>query len=216
MHIIQQRLLKIAQEHNLGKIKLRNIASLLNVAATPQLIDYHLRQLEKNGFISWDRKNDVVTVTKTFATKVPNEGVSTYPVPILGVAKCGPASLIADEYIEGYLRVSPSLLPKRSGLFAIEADGESMNRANVNGKNIEDGDFVLIDGKNQSARDGDIVLAVIDGMGVIKEFRHDKEHNQIALRSLSTEDIPPIFIHEDDNFQINGKVVGVIKNVIDK
>ena len=213
MHLIQQKLLKICQEHNLGKMKLRNIASLLNVAATPQLIDYHMRQLEKSGFIKWDRENEVITVTKSHVSSVVLGGVSTYPIPILGVAKCGPASLIAEEYIEGYLRVSSSLLPKRSGLFAIEAEGNSMNCASVNNKNIEDGDFVLIDGKNQSARDGDIVLAVIDGMGVVKEFHHDKVNNQIVLRSLSTEEIPPIFIHEDDNFQINGKVVGVIKNI---
>ncbi len=60
-------------------------------------------------------------------------------------------------------------------------------------------------------RNGDIVLSIIDGMANIKRFFLDKANNQVVLVSDSTKEFPPIYIHEDDDFMINGKVVQVIK-----
>ena len=34
---------------------------------------------------------------------------------------------------------------KPTGLYAIKADGTSMNRAQIDGKSIDDGDYVIID-----------------------------------------------------------------------
>ncbi len=54
-------------------------------------------------------------------------------------------------------------------------------------------------------------MSIIDGMANIKKFHRDKANKQIALVSDSTQRSPPIYIHEDDDFMINGKVVQVIK-----
>lgn len=43
-----------------------------------------------------------------------------------------------------------------------------MNKANVNGKTIEDGDYLIIDSDYRSPRNGDVVLSVIDDMANIK------------------------------------------------
>jgi SOS-response transcriptional repressor LexA len=86
-----------------------------------------------------------------------------------------------------------------------------MNRSLIDGKRIEDGDYVIIDGDARSPAEGDIVLSVIDGLANLKRFHLDKQNKQIALVSDSTQDFPPIYIHEDDDFFINGKVVQVIK-----
>ena len=44
-----------------------------------------------------------------------------------------------------------------------------------------------------------------------KKYVWDQVNNQIVLTSQSTQEIPPIFIHEDDSFMINGKVIQVVK-----
>ncbi len=86
-----------------------------------------------------------------------------------------------------------------------------MNRAEVNGKKLEDGDYIIIDSEVQKPKSGDIVLSIIDGMANVKRYYEDKENNQIVLLSDSTHDFPPIYIHKDDDYHINGKVVQVIK-----
>jgi SOS-response transcriptional repressor LexA len=89
-----------------------------------------------------------------------------------------------------------------------------MNKAVVYGtdKKIEDGDFVLVDKTQVNPKDGEIVLAVINGGGTIKKYVDDrKNNNQILLMPESTKFYSPIYIHEDDQFLINGKVVDVIK-----
>jgi len=86
-----------------------------------------------------------------------------------------------------------------------------MNRAEIDGKKIDDGDYVIIDSQNCEAKDGEVVLSVIDGMANIKKFSVDEENNQIVLVSESTQNFPPIYIHQDDDYMINGKVIQVIK-----
>jgi repressor LexA len=86
-----------------------------------------------------------------------------------------------------------------------------MNKSNINGMSIEDGDYLIIDSDYRTPRNGDIVLSVIDDMANIKKYIYDEENNQIILVSQSTKDIPPIYIHENDSFMVNGKVIQIIK-----
>lgn len=137
-----------------------------------------------------------------------------YSLPVVGAANCGTATIFAEENIEQYLKVSSALLPRnKKGLYAIIADGTSMNKAVIkDGQTIESGDFVLVDSEQKTYRNGEIVVAVIDGMATIKRYREDKQHNRIVLEPDSTEKHLPIFITEGDQFLISGKVVGIIKN----
>ena len=89
-----------------------------------------------------------------------------------------------------------------------------MNIAKIGSKKqpIENGDFVLVDSGVKTYKNGDVVVAVIDGMATIKQYENDTTNNRIVLRAQSNkEDYLPIFIHEGDDFEISGKVVGVIK-----
>lgn len=88
-----------------------------------------------------------------------------------------------------------------------------MNRAKVNGaKTIDDGDYVLVDGKNRNPDNGAYVLAVTGEVANIKKF-NTNDDGQSALISESTEDYPPIFIHPDDqpDFFICGRVLDIFK-----
>ena len=206
MHPIQEKLLKIIGEQNIGVLTLREIGKLVN-EQLPQKVKHHLTQLQQKGFISVDSKNKRVSRANS-KTQSNDLFIS---IPILGTANCGPANLYAHENIEGFLKVSKKLVAKQKNVFAIKAQGNSLNKANVNGKNIESGDFVVIDSHQTAARDGDYILSIIDGMANIKKFRLDKKNERIVLLSESTQSFNPIFIHKDDDFRINGKVIDVIK-----
>lgn len=213
MHIIQKQLLDLIATHaDFGAYSLRKIAEMVGAEGKPQTAKYHLQQLEKDGLIQMNLEAGVIKLVKRGYAKASTSPI--YSLPIVGSANCGPATIFAEQNIDQYLKISSSLLPRnKSNLYALIADGDSMNRAEVeSGKVIESGDFVLVDSEYKNYKKGDIVVAVIDGLATIKRFREDKQNNMIILEADSTHKYLPIFIHEGDDFQISGKVVGVIKS----
>lgn len=210
MHAIQQKLLDLSDKKDLSNMSLREIGKCVGVSA-PQIVKHHLLQLEKNGFIQMDRLAKVMVKTQP-GNMFPGRTSALMAIPIYGTANCGPATAYAQQETEGYLRVSGKLLSKKKGVFAIKASGYSMNKANVNGETIDDGDYVLVD-PTSNVRNGDYVLSIIDGMANIKRFFRDAENNRVILMSESSASISPIFIHRDDldRYLVNGKVIQVIK-----
>ena len=208
MHAIQEKLLKVIDDKNIGDLTLRQIGDLVD-EKLPQKVKHHLSQLERKGFILIDRKNKKISRVSNKA----KAGDIFISIPIVGTANCGPATIYADQNIEGYLKISKRLAPNKKSVFALRAEGNSLNKADINGKNIESGDFVIVDSENTSPHDNDYVVSVIDGMANIKKYRLDKNNSRVALLSESTQDYSPIFIHENDDFRISGKVVGVVKNL---
>src|SRR3989304_5192105 len=208
MHTIQEKLLKVIDDKNIGGFTLRQVGELIG-EKLPQKIKHHLSQLVRKGFILIDRKNKKINRISNKA-RVGDIFVS---IPIVGVANCGPATIYADQNIEGYLKISKRLAPNKKSIFALRAEGNSLNKANIGGKNVESGDFVIVDSENISPHDGDYVVSAIDGMVNIKKYRLDKSHSRIALLSESTKEYSPIFIHENDDFRISGKVVDIVKNI---
>jgi SOS regulatory protein LexA len=131
-------------------------------------------------------------------------------VPVFGSASAGAAAMFADQYVEGYLRVSKRLVKDRD-IFAVQVNGTSMNKAVVNSKTIESGDFVLVDGGVKEYKNNDRVLVVIDGLATVKTYR-TVDGKTIALIPESTDKRhQPIFLTDEDDFVINGLVVNVLK-----
>ena len=205
MHKIQEEILKIIREKNITGLTLREIGILIG-EKFPQKIKHHLDQLQKKGFIKIDKKTKTISPAMTHKT-----ANSLLSIPIVGTANCGPATIFANENIQGYLKISKNILKKCKNIFAIRAQGLSMNKAVVDGKTIEDGDYLIIDSEYKTPRNGDVILSIIDDMANIKKYIWDEINNQVVLVSQSTKEIPPIYIHEDDSFMINGKVIQVIK-----
>lgn len=208
IHAIQTKLLQNATRINFRTMTLREIAQIVG-ETHPQKISHHLNQLEKKGFIKVNKKTGVITVIKRKEDDIKSFLIS---IPVLGSANCGPALMFAEENFEGYIQVSKRLVQNIKNYFAIRAIGKSMNKARINGHiNIEEGDYVIIDADNKNPRNGDYVLSVIDGVANIKKLFWDQKNNQIALLSESTEKIPPIYIHPEDKYMVNGVVRIVIK-----
>ncbi len=212
MHIIQKQLLDLIATHeDFGSYSLRKIAEMIGATGKPQTAKYHLQQLEKDGLIQMNLEAGVIKLVKRGYAKASVSPI--YSLPVVGSANCGPATIFAEQNIDQYLKISSSLLPRnKSNLYALIADGDSMNKAEIDGKTIESGDFVLVDSEYKNYKNGDIVVAVIDGLATIKRFKEDKKNNMIILEADSTHKYLPIFIHEGDDFQVSGRVVGIIKS----
>jgi SOS-response transcriptional repressor LexA len=218
MHPIQEKLLELSKRKNLALISLRQMATEIGLPKeSPQKIKHHLLQLQKKGFLSIDRAKGMMNrapSTPDWATGLLHKTAQLFSIPVVGTANCGPATIFAEQNFEGFLRVSSKLVgrQKPDGLYAVKADGKSMNRANIDGRSIEDGDFVVVDSHDKEPRTGEVVLAIIDDKATVKRFIDDRPNGQIVLRADSSYDYAPIYLHPSDSFNISGKVVAIIKN----
>lgn len=205
---------KYSEKHEFAP-SLQEICKHLGVSS-PATAHQHLVALESKGFVERE-KNQKRSVTLHTPKSIESPyastvGMDSISLPIVGSANCGPADILAEENIEGYLKISKSLLNRRDGLFVVRASGDSMNKADFFGKTIEDGDFVVIDSLDRNATHGDYVLSIIDGCANLKKFIIDRNGQKLLIsESLSKKDYKPIFLHDSDDFMINGKIISVIK-----
>jgi len=217
MHPIQEKLLNLSKKENLAKLSLRDMAKRIGMPEeSPQKIKHHLLQLQKKGFLSIDRAKGMMSRASSqpdWAKGLLHKASRLFSIPIVGTANCGPASIFAEQNFQGFLRASSKLVgrQKPDGLYAVKADGTSMNRAEIKGKHIEDGDYVIVDSEDKSVNTGDVVLAIIDNRATVKRFIDDRANDQIVFMADSSYDYAPIYLHPSDDFAISGKVIGVIK-----
>ncbi len=205
MHEIQQKILNFADKLNLKRDGLRQIGRLIG-EPHPFKISYHLKKLEASGFIKVDKKTGNIIRVNIGQTQ---KGLFL-AVPVLGSADCGDANIFADSRLEGYIKISKKIINSNDDLIAIKALGNSMNKANVHGQKIEDGDYVIVNTKKQP-HSQDYVLAITDNCANIKKLLIDSKNKILSLVSESTENHPTFFIHETDKFLINGVVQLIIK-----
>lgn len=208
MHPIQQKLLEIAKLHTIDELRRIDLVEMVN-CEYPSQITHHLAQLVKRGDLV-KKDGNLVPALHTDA------GLIT--IPVMGEADCGEATRYADGRIVDTLAVSPSVLATAhtSRLYALLAKGDSMNRARINNKEIENGDYIIIE-KNTAyvPSDGDIVVSIIGGLANIKRLRRDNAHQRVLLLSEShrQDDFAPIVISDQDDFSVEGRVVDVVKGV---
>ena len=86
--------------------------------------------------------------------------------------------------------------------FVLKVTGESMRE-----DGILPGDLVVVRQQN-SARNGDRVVALVDGQATIKSY-HQNEH-AVELRPMN-QSMKPFVIKPTDNLQIQGVVVGLLR-----
>lgn len=211
MNTNQQKILDLAGKKDISKMGFREIGREIGIL-NPQLVIHHLGQLKKKGLLYFDSKSrQRVAKPKAFANGL------ILNIPILGSANAGPACELAQENIEGYIRISTTILGKSSpsGLFAVKVSGNSMNNATeIKGGPISNGDYIIIDSNKKKPGNGDYVLSIFDDAANIK--RYYKNGKEIKLVSESTQEFPPIVLHESDIYKdkylINGVALRVVKN----
>lgn len=133
------------------------------------------------------------------STKTKAQAIS---VPILGEVACG-IPKFAEENIEEYVRL-PVALFGRGNFFILRAYGDSMVEAG-----IDDGDLVLIR-QQDTAEEGQIVVALIDDEATLKRFYPEPENHRIRLHPENSH-MNDIFV---DRCEIQGIAVKVLKELL--
>lgn len=207
MNETREKLLALARQRDISQMGLRELARLLDVNS-PQTIKFHLKKLHDAGLIDFSKPSVQIDKNKLGPS-------SLIRIPIMGKVSAGPATQRADNTICGYLRISSNLLQSKNykDLFALKVVGTSMNRANVSGSNVKDGDYAIVDRSKRSPSNGDYIIAVVDELANLKKFHYDKANNQVVLISESSEDYSPIFVHPEDSNEglISGTVVQILR-----
>jgi repressor LexA len=178
--------------------------------ASPSTVHAHLANLERAGMLRRDptkpRALEVVGRERASGQRPAARAVGPDPrrLPLVGeIAAGGP--LLAEENIEDYLAV-PEPLTAGGDEFLLRVKGESMIDAG-----ILDGDYVVVQ-KQQTARDGDIVVALAGEDEAADEAtvkRFFRENGRIRLQP-ENEMLDPLY---PTHVQILGKVIGVFRRV---
>jgi repressor LexA len=126
----------------------------------------------------------------------------TVDVPLVGTVAAG-SPILAEENIQAMIPVSVSLARPPHRYFLLRVAGDSMNKAG-----IEDGSLVLVQQQN-SAADGDKVVALIDDEATVKVLKRSRD--AVLLLPQSTNPThKPIILNQE--FQVQGVVRAAIPN----
>ena len=104
--------------------------------------------------------------------------------------------------LESYVPL-PTVIFGDAAHFILRAQGDSMVEAG-----IEDGDLVVVR-KQHTAREGEIVVALVDNETTLKRFYLDRERHQVRLHPENRE-MADIYV---DHCYIQGVAQHVIKQV---
>ena len=104
-------------------------------------------------------------------TEKMKQTVNTINIPVVGSIACG-SPLLAQENIETYLPISKDFLGN-GNFFILIAKGDSMIDANIN-----DGDYVIVR-QQESAEQGQIVVALINDEATLKRYYLDKRKKKV-------------------------------------
>ncbi len=122
-------------------------------------------------------------------------------IPMLGLVEAGIPTVAEAEAMEGEtMSIDEYLIKNREGTYLLEVKGDSMIEAG-----IREGDLVLVERKGEP-KDGDIVIAEVDGGWTMKYFR--KKGNQIYLEPANSKYKP---IYPEFDLKIAAIVKGVIR-----
>ncbi len=185
----------------------REIGKAVGLSSTATVHAY-LAKLEEKGFIKKEnqkgrtlrllkginKKNNTDVNEKTFYS-----GRELVDVPVIGKITAGAPILAVENITDNFL--IPVDFVGNSESFMLTVSGESMIEAG-----ILDGDYILVKRQNV-ARNGEIVVAMIDDEATVKTFYMENGHIRLQPEN-STMD--PIIVPD---CQVLGKVVGVFRKL---
>jgi repressor LexA len=173
----------------------RDIGKAIGLASS-STVHAHLANLERLGLLRRDpTKPRAIEVLKDKAREV----VAPYGLPVVGQVAAG-QPILADENIEEYVPV-PGIAGGDDGEFVLRVKGDSMKDAG-----ILEGDFVIVR-RQETATDGDIVVALVGEEATVKRFFRENDHVRLQPEN---EALDPIRTREA---QVLGRVVGLCRRV---
>ena len=167
----------------------REIGAAVGLKSTSS-VQAHLDVLEHEGYISRD------PLLKR-SIRIVGQADNIVQVPIVGTVTAG-MPILAVEAIEGYFPYTGRVSSDKQ-LFALHVKGESMINAG-----ILDGDLIIAE-RTPFARNGDMVVALVDDSATVKTFYKENGHFRLQPENDALE---PIIV---DEVAILGKVVASMR-----
>ena len=172
----------------------RELCKAVNIKSTSTIF-FHLEKLQKLGYIKKSAsKNRAIEIFNRSVERINN-------VPLVGKVAAG-VPILAVENIVEHIAV-PSSLFSGTSLFFLTVQGDSMINAG-----ILDGDLIAVN-KQESAENGEIVVAMIDDEVTVKRFYNENGHIRLQPENDA---YAPIIVNKD--FSILGKVVGLLRKSV--
>lgn len=109
----------------------------------------------------------------------------------------------AQDYVEGSLDLNELCIQHPAATFFVRVEGESMTEAG-----IHPNDVLVVD-RSVTPKDGDIVIASVDGEFTVKELR-SKPTPRLVPRNPA---FSPIEIPEDGELEVFGVVTSVVRQL---
>lgn len=164
-----------------------------NTTLQRSAVQRYLTAMNDQGMIQYDGKN-------IRTRKIQGNTPKMASVGIVGSINCGPL-MTEEEAVEGYVDLPTSLFGN-GDFYLLHASGDSMINAG-----IDDGDMILIR-KQVDARDGDIVVAYVEGEGnTLKRLYRTDDGIILHPENESMADI------KVDHCMIQGVAVWIFKQV---
>ena len=154
---------------------------------------YLVEMAEKN-LIQYDGKEIITNLTRKFVKDLKR-------TPIVGSVPCG-SPQYEEENIEAYVSLPTSIFGN-DDLFILKASGQSMIDAG-----IDDGDYVVVK-KQCEAKEGDIIVALVDNQNTLKRYYRDEKNKKIILHPENKQ-MEDIIV---DDCYIQGVACKVIKSI---
>ncbi len=193
----QQEILEYIKDTILRKgypPSVREICEAVHLKSTSS-VHSHLETLERNNYIRRDpTKPRTIEIIDDCFNLTRRELVN---VPMVGTVAAG-QPILAEQNIENYFPIPVELLPNGQ-TFMLRVKGESMINAG-----IFDGDQIIVK-QQETARNGEIVVALIDDSATVKRVYKEKGYYRLQPENDALE---PIIVKE---VQILGVVIGLVR-----
>ncbi len=189
-------IIKEIREHSLPP-SISEMAEYLGVKSKNAVAKI-LNCLEKDGYIKTTGKARGIEVLDSLGASLQK---GFFRVPILGSIQAGTPHL-AEEHIEDWINLPQTLIKGRRDVFLLRVRGQSMINAG-----IYEGDLVIVR-PTKEAKHNDIVVALLHDEATVKRFIQIKNRAYLKAENPEFKDIYP-----KEEWMIQGKVVGVIRNL---
>ena len=175
----------------------REICKKMGLTSTSTVF-YYLKKLEDEGLINRDYgKNRAIKVNIQ-----TSENSDKNLFNVIGKVAAG-KPIFAVENIENQIEIPPELFGINTGdMFILNVSGDSMVNAG-----IFNGDKIIVK-KQETAENGEIVVAMVDDSATVKRFYNEKGHVRLQPENDFME---PIIV---DDCKILGIVTGLIRQKI--
>lgn len=160
----------------------------------------HLTNLEKKGVLKRDynRSRSIDVIPPRTRARLAMMQPQETALPLVGRIAAGRPI----EQFEQQETISLNDVTRSKDVFVLQVSGESMQD-----EHIVDGDYVLVE-KARTARDGEIVVALVDGSETTLK-RLYREGERVRLQP-SNATMKPIIVPAH-SVQVQGKVIGVLR-----